>query len=271
MRFLEIQKNGFVGLILLVSTFSINADIVKSDREEANKQNSQNQFDEGQFYHALIAEFYNQTNKPKLTLKHYLPIALESNDPLLAKRVTEIATGSAQLKKGLVVAKHWVDLSPASLDAQQYLTLLLLRDGQLKESAHQLSAIRKIVDKDDKRDGRSPLVSKGLKFIGALLVIESHHDKAYRVFSHYLDQFKDDPLYSDQKQLILASLGMKAGEYGVVVSALDGIKMTGSEYFASAAVMKTKALKKLGRIDEAAELLQKIVNTKKPAIVCVWS
>lgn len=263
MSFFKIRQNGFAGLILLASTFSIYADGVKSHKEDTSNQINQVQFDEAQFHQALLAEFYNQSNKPKLTLKHYLPIALKSSDPILVKRVTEIATGSAQLKKGLEAAKHWVDLSPDSLEAQQYFTLLLLRDGQLKKSAKQLNAIRKIIDKEAEQDGKRLLVSKGLKFIGALLVIESHHDKAYRVFNYYLKQLKAEPLYNDQKQLILASLGMKAKEYAVVVSALDDIEMTGSEYFASAAVMKTKALRKLGRVDEAAELLQKIVNAKK--------
>jgi tetratricopeptide (TPR) repeat protein len=244
-----------VGLLILMSTFSVYA--------KGNYKGASKPFDENEFHQALLAEFYNQSNKPKLTLTHYLPIALKSDDPILLKRVTEIATGSAQLKKGLEAAKHWVDLSPKSLEAQQYFTLLLLRDGQLKKSARQLNFIRKIVDKEAEKEGEHLLVSKGLKFIGALLVIESHHDKAYRVFNYYLSQVKTEPLYKDQKQLILASLGMKAKEYSVVVSALDAIEMTGSEYFANAAIMKTKALQKLGRLDEAAELLQKIVNTQK--------
>jgi len=264
MSICRMQRNGIVGLMLLISTFSVGADFIQSDKgEDTKKLISPDNFDERQFYHALVAEFYNQANKPKLTLKHYLPIALESSDPILLKRVTEIATGSAQLKKALIAAEHWVELSPDSLDAQQYFALLLLRDGQLKKSAKQLNMIRELVDQDSDKQAEGFLVSKGLKFIGALLVIESHHDKAYRVFSYYLEQLKAEPLYKDQKQLILASLGMKANEYKVVVAALDGIEATGSKYFASAAIMKTKALKKLGRIDEAAILLQKIVNTKK--------
>ena len=262
MSFIKVQQFGFAGLVLLVSTFFIHADDTKGNIKEDTTQSNPEQFDEEQFHQALIAEFYNQTNNPKLTIEHYLPIALNSNDPILLKRVTELATGSAQLKKGLEAAKHWVDLSPGSLEAQQYLTLLLLRDGQLKKSATQLNFIRKIVDTEAEKVGKSPLVSKGLKFIGALLVIESHHDKAYRVFNYYLKQLKIEPLFKDQKQLILASLGMKAKQYAVVVSALDGIEMTGSEYFASAVVMKTKALRKLGRVEEATELLQQIVNTK---------
>lgn len=231
--------------------------------EATDKKINRDFFDGEQFHQALLAEFYNQAGKPKLTLKHYLPVALKSDDPILVKRVTEIATATAQLKKGLKAAKHWVELSPKSLEAQQYLVLLLLRDGQLKKSAKQLHFIRQIVDSDSNQtDKRSP-ISKGLKFIGALLVIESHHDKAYQVYNYYLKQLNSNVIYNNQKQLILASLAMKAKEYAVVVSALDDMKITAKEYFSSAATMKTKALKKLGRIDEATELLQQIVKSGK--------
>jgi predicted Zn-dependent protease len=263
MSFLKAQQYSFVGLMLLVTTFSIQAGEIKEYQGNVNKQVHQNQFDEEQFHQVLLAEFYNSSNQPKQTLNHYLPIALKSNDPLLLKRVTEIAIGSEQLKKGLEAAKHWVELSSGSLEAQQYLTLLLLRDNQLQKSAKRLSLIRAIIDKESQTGMKNALVSKGLKFVGALLVIESHHDKAYTVFRHYLDQLKHEPMYHDQKQLILASLGMKAKEYGVVVSALDKIDMVGSKYFASAAVMKTKALKKLGRISDATDLLHKITRAKR--------
>ncbi len=211
-----------------------------------------------QLYNALVAELYNQTDDPKTALKYYLPLALKSNDIALVKRVTELATGSSQLKIGLSVAKHWVKIAPEELDARQYLTLLLLRNGQLEKSSKQLPIIREIVeDESNKKD----VVSKGLKFIGALLVIESHHDKAYQVFNHYLKQLETEDKYKEQKNLILASLAMKAKKYEVVVSALNDIEKDEFQYFTSAAVMKTKALNILGRIDEASQLIQRLVDT----------
>jgi tetratricopeptide (TPR) repeat protein len=216
-----------------------------------------------QFYNALVAELYNQTDDPKSALKYYLPLALKSNDIALAKRVTELATGSSQLKTGLSVAKHWVKIAPEELDARQYLTLLLLRNGQLEKSSKQLPIIRKIVEHDSNEESnKKDVVSKGLKFIGALLVIESHHDKAYQVFTHYLKQLETDSKYKEQKNLILASLAMKAKKYDVVVSALDDIEKDEFQYFTSAAVMKTKALNKLGRLDEASKLIQRLIDTE---------
>lgn len=240
--------------------------------KSVEKNTSSGVFDQKQFYQALVAEFYNQSGEAILALDYYLPLALLSNDVVLVKRVTEIATGSGQLLKGLNIAKHWVELNPESIEARQYFTLLLLRDDQLKHSAQQLQFVRQIIEKNskplDNKSSKQPskqlntsVLSKGLKFIGALLIIESQHDKAYRVFKHYIKMHGSE-LYLDQQNLILASLAMKAKKYEGVILALKDLGR-GDAHFSSAAVMKTKALQKLGRVNEATLLLEQIVRLGK--------
>ncbi len=272
MVLLQMVKKALVGVLLLLCVLSSNADntllayqakqVTLSDETRAKKT----MVDKDQFYQALVAEFYNQSGAPQQTLKHYLPLALISDDPALVKRVTEIATGTAQLKKGLQAAKHWVELSPDDIEARQYLTLLYLRDNQLEKSAEQLQFVYKIVESDFKHDTKQEeVLSKGLKFIGALLVIEAHHEKAYSVYQHYIKQqasVEGFEKYRGQQNLILASLAMKAKKYDVVVTALDGIEKSSTKYFASAAIMKTKALQKLGRLNEAAKLLTIVVKDR---------
>lgn len=214
------------------------------------------------FYQSLVAELYNQLGEPKLTLDYYLPLALKSSDANLAKRVTEIATGSAQLKKGLIIAKHWVELSPKDIEARQYLALLLLRDNQLIESAKQLPFVRNIIEESENVQKNPIAVSKGLKFIGALLVGEAHHNKAYKVFESYIKEHGQE-LYSGQQNLILASLAMSAKKYTKVVSAIENIKENDALYKANVELMKSKALQKLGRYEEAAQLIKSIVNTEE--------
>ncbi len=276
MVLLQMVKKALVGALLLLCVLSSNADdtllayqgkqVMLSDETYTIKTKVDKDADKDQFYQALVAEFYNQSGSPKQTLKHYLPLALISNDPALVKRVTEIATATAQLKKGLEAAKHWVELSPNDIEARQYLTLLYLRDDQLEKSAEQLQFVHKIVESDLKQDTKQRTVlSKGLKFIGALLVIEARHEKAYSVYQHYINlqaSVKGFEKYRGQQNLILASLAMKAKKYDVVVSALDGIDKSSTQYFTSAAIMKTKALQKLGRLNEAAKLLKVVVKDK---------
>ncbi|MCF6189558.1 MAG: tetratricopeptide repeat protein [Cocleimonas sp.] len=266
-------KKALVGALLLLCVLSSSADdillayqgkqVMLSDEVHTIKTT----VDKDQFYQALVAEFYNQSGAPKQTLNYYLPLALISDDPALVKRVTEIATATAQLKKGLEAAKHWVELSPNDIEARQYLTLLYLRDNQFEKSSEQLQFVHKIIESDLKQDTQQKKVlSKGLKFIGALLVIEAHHEKAYSVYQHYIKrQASVDGFdkYRAQQNLVLASLAMKAKKYDVVVSALEGIEKSTTQYFASAAMMKSKALQKLGRLNEAAKLLKVIVKDKK--------
>lgn len=214
------------------------------------------------FYQSLVAELYNQLGEPKLTLDYYLPLALKSNDVNLVKRATEIATGSAQLKKGLTIAKHWVELSPKDIEARQYLTLLLLRDKQLIESSKQLPFVRNIIEESEGVQKTPILISKGLKFIGALLVGEAHHNKAYKVYEIYIKEHGQE-LYNGQQNLILASLAMSAKKYSAVVSAIENIKEGDTLYKANVGLMKSKALQKLGRYEEAAQLIKSIVNTEE--------
>ncbi len=266
-----------LGLLLLLSSIatlgvhakepSILAYQTTNILKQSNDKKSVEQAIEGNsFYQALVAELYNQTGEPGLTLQYYLPLALRSNDESLVKRVTEIATGSGQLVKGLKISQYWVSLKPKNIEARQYYTLLLLRDNQYKKSAEQLQFVRNIIEGTASNAGINPdkknaLISKGLKFIGALLVIESHHDKAFKVFNHYLEKY-GSPVYKDQQNLITASLAMKAKEYEAVVVALEDIENSDTPHFVSAALMKTKALQKLSRFGEATQLLKRLVNSK---------
>ena len=276
MVLLKTVKKALMGALMLLCVLS-NADdtvlayqekqVTLSDEKRTTKTGIDKNARKDPFYQALVAEFYNQSGEPKKTLEHYLPLALISTDPALVKRVTEIATGTAQLKKGLIVAKHWVALSPNDIEARQYLTLLYLRDNQLKKSAEQLPFLYKIVESDlELNTKQTTVLSKGLKFIGALLVIEAQHEKAYRVYQHYINQqasVQGFEKYRGQQNLILASLAMKAKKYDVVVSALEGIEKSSTPYFVSAAMMKTKALQKQGRLNEAVKLLKTLVKDKK--------
>jgi hypothetical protein len=192
---------------------------------------SVDQFQAKSLYEALTAEIYNKMGDEKRAVDHYQRLVSYSDDPAIAKRATELATVTAQLKKALIIAKRWVDISPKNLEANQYLALLLLRNSRFDDSAHQLNNIVQLVDETlDKAEVESQISTRNrikskqsLKFIGSLLAVEAHHDKAYKVFKLYLKQF-DDKQYLNQKKLISANLAMKAKKYSDVVSLLENLK-----------------------------------------------
>jgi pentatricopeptide repeat protein len=231
---------------------------------------SVDQFQAKSLYEALTAEIYNKMGDEKRAVDHYQRLVSYSDDPAIAKRATELATVTAQLKKALIIAKRWVDISPKNLEANQYLALLLLRNSRFDDSAHQLNNIVQLVDETlDKAEVESQISTRNrikskqsLKFIGSLLAVEAHHDKAYKVFKLYLKQF-DDKQYLNQKKLISANLAMKAKKYSDVVSLLENLKQLDRQNFVDASVMKAKALQRLSHTSEAIQVLSTIKDYKE--------
>lgn len=221
------------------------------------------------FYHALVASMYQQQNEGLLAIQHYLLAANYSTDTSLLKKAAVLAARAGQTDKALEAALRWSKHAPESLEARQYLALLYLRSDQYKKSASTLEVIRLIVGKESTEKAVSH------QFISQLLSMESHSHQAFKAYQAYLKKYgvvesnlkssgfksrtntknpsANFDLFTHQ-QMTLASLAMKAGEYKIVDTALATIKDEG------AILTRSKALNKLGRPQEAVNLLRPIVN-----------
>ncbi len=230
------------------------------------------QFESNDLYQALAAEIYNQLGEKNLAVDHYYNLSVSNKDPAIAKRVTELATVTGQIAKALDGAKRWVALQPNNLEANQYLTLLLLRNSHFKSSAKQLDKIRVLLE-DSSEQAQSLATNinsqsnqfhsnESLTFIGAMLSAEAHHDKALTVFDLYIKEhaskLKNHSLYLKQQKLIAAQLAMKAKQYSTVVSSLNGLTGLDPQNFVDATVMHAKALHKLRKNNLAIVLLDSI-------------
>jgi tetratricopeptide (TPR) repeat protein len=119
--------------------------------------------------------------------------------------------------------------------------------------------------------------NKSLRFIGAMLSVESHHEKALKVFQAYLLKSAEKGLTNKmntasaqkvqvQQQLILATLADLAKNYTTVIASLKELdsyilgKNIATESFVKASLMKAKAFRKENRISEAVEILLPIVE-----------
>ncbi len=221
-----------------------------------------------QMYLAFTAELYNRLDNPKQSANNYQKLVSQADDAAIAQRATILAATNDQSENALLNAKKWVKLQTTDLEANQYLALLLLRNNKAKESAVQLRRIEQLVlglatkaDKDS---------FKSLRFIGALLSVESHHQKALNVFKEYITQapLKDlnDQGLQVQQQLILASLANQANSYDEVISSLKQLDHYVTEEkiepksFIKASLMKAKALKKVKRVSDAVDILKPVVD-----------
>lgn len=215
-----------------------------------------------QFNNALLAELYNQLGEAKLSVSHFQLLSKQTKTPKVLKRATEIAAKTGQLSAGLQLAKDWVAVSTNDLEARQYLALLLLRNERFNQAAEQLHQIKALVEKEKSVSDEAKLFDQGLRFIGSMLSVESHHEQSLTVFQHYLKVFGDDA-NNTQQNLILASLAMKAKKYEIVIAAFKNIDNVRTESIPEIVRMKAKALQNLNRNNEAANTLQQYVDNNE--------
>jgi len=203
-----------------------------------------------QFYNVMVGEIYGQAGDDKHAVAHYLSVAMQNDDPAIAKRATQIAARSGQNNKAITAAKRWLSLEPKSVEARQYLALLLLRQQQYKASANQLHKIQTEFDKQGKN---------GIEIIGGLLATERNPEAVYQMYKHYQVLEPTHP----KVQLILSSLAFKAHHYNKALSSIKPVasKLKG-ESKEQALLLQSKVLYKLGRGDEAMQVLSPLMQSQ---------
>ncbi len=217
-----------------------------------------------QFNNILLAELYSQFDKPELSAKYYHKLLTNYEDPEIARRATILAASSGQLKNALEAVRLWTRLMPDSLEARQYYSLVSLRNNNISESVDQLYLISQFIEHhDETKIDTDSVYSKGLKFIGAMLNIESRHEKALIVFQHYVKKYGTKKNQT-QQYLIVSSLAMNAKKYGVVLAALNNVETHELVESSSIILMKVKALQELNKISDAVKILRNFVDTQKP-------
>ncbi len=210
-----------------------------------------------QFYNVMVGELYGEMGDAKHSLEHYMRVAMESKDPAIAKRATQIASRSGQNKKAVEVAQRWLELEPTSLEARQYLALLLLRQKQPQKSAKQLHKVQIQLDKQGK---------DGVEIVGVMLASEQQPELVYQMYKEYQKLAPE----SNKIQLILSSLAFKAHHYEKaleIITPLSG-KLRG-ESKEQALLLQSKILYKLERGTEAMEILSPMMKSKSTTDVAL--
>ncbi len=214
----------------------------------------------GEFYHALVAEMYQQQDQSLLAVEHYLEAAKRSTNQSLLETATMLSARAGQTKKALAMAKRWVEVDANSLQARQFLALLLLRSDQFSESAKALNDIQQSVAKDAEK------IITSHQFLHQMLSLESHSLRAMKAYQAYLKHHRDpqhnkkNPIYTFQ-QMTLAKLAIKAKKYKTVLTALKDQKS------AESLLLKAKASHQLGHTKQSVSILRPIINKKETSDV----
>lgn len=92
-------------------------------------------------YELVAAEIAGQRGASAVSLTKYLELARRTRDPRLAQRAAEIAFFERNNARALEAAELWYEIDPASLDASQTLSGLLINAGRGEEALPHLERL----------------------------------------------------------------------------------------------------------------------------------
>jgi len=89
----------------------------------------------------LVAEVAGQRGDIKIAVENYMELAKSTRDPLVIERATRIAVYARDDEAAFEAAKLWSDVDPGNTDAQQVLTVMSLRRGNIEMALFHLEKI----------------------------------------------------------------------------------------------------------------------------------
>lgn len=92
-------------------------------------------------YEFLLGEVANQRGKGDLATRIYLKLANLTRDPRVAARAASLAYESRDMEAATEAFNLWLELEPASLQAKQMLSMMLVSGGKLDEARPHLAGM----------------------------------------------------------------------------------------------------------------------------------
>ena len=85
-------------------------------------------------YGFLLGDIASQRGNSELAAQVYMDLAKETQDPRVARRAAQMAFDAHEMDKSVEALTLWLKLEPASHQAKQLLTTVLLSGGKLDEA-----------------------------------------------------------------------------------------------------------------------------------------
>ncbi|MBI5659214.1 MAG: tetratricopeptide repeat protein [Nitrosomonadales bacterium] len=92
-------------------------------------------------YEFLLGEVANQRGRGDLAVRTYIKLAGATRDPRVAARAAGMAYESRDMAAAAEAFSLWLELEPASFQAKQMLSIMLLRGGRLEEARPHLAGM----------------------------------------------------------------------------------------------------------------------------------
>ena len=243
-----------VGLLSLMSACTTPGTKPESAAAEENSSLSQNnepsppaaELTGDLLYDILVAEFAGRGEDMRLSAHRFFDAAQQTGDYRLARRATQSAIYAHDYNLALEAAKFWVELSPSSIEAQQSVAALLIRNGRSSEALPHLENILAL-----SKPGRA----HGYAMIGAMLEHEIDQEASMSLMQQLVAAHPNDPeaLYT------YASLASKQGKNHQAYNLLQPLLKEHPD-MDRALVLNARVLYALGRNQEALESLAHAVD-----------
>jgi len=85
-------------------------------------------------YEFLLGDVASQRDMPEMAAQIYMRLADFTRDPRVARRAAHLAYDAHEMDKAVEAFKLWLELEPASLEAKQMLSMMLVSGGRLDEA-----------------------------------------------------------------------------------------------------------------------------------------
>jgi tetratricopeptide (TPR) repeat protein len=138
---------AFAALSIAATTASAGSPAVKT-QPAPQKTVAQTQLSSEFVYKYLVGEIAGQRGDLGLASNIFLELAKTSKDPRLAERAAKAAVYGNKPKTAVQATALWAELDPASIEAQQATTQILVSSGRLQEAKPHL---QKLLAKEDTR------------------------------------------------------------------------------------------------------------------------
>ncbi len=158
-------------------------------------------------YKYLLGEIAGQRGEITLASQLFLDLAKQTRDPRLAERAARAAAYGNQPGIALQASTLWAELDPASLEAQQASSQLLIASGNLKQAKPH---IQKLLAKEETR-------ANGFLYLSSLL--ENQKDKAEVLTA--ITEFAAPYPKLAEAQFAIAQAAMTANKPDISIKALE--------------------------------------------------
>lgn len=162
-------------------------------------------------FRLLLAELAGQRGRADVAVDHYLALAHETRDPQVIERAARIAVYVRDDAAAAAAAELWAEVDPANPDANQVLTVMSLRRGELAQALAHLEVI---------------LANSGGEFeqklwmIANFLAREEDRAAVMRLMERLLEDHMEDPEALYAFAHLSARMGDLARAEGLLLSVL---------------------------------------------------